>query len=49
MTFPIVKESVTGSFAIRDIQRHEHDALGQLMVRVYSALSGFPTPEEQRR
>ena len=38
-----------GSFTIRDIQRHEHDALGQLMVRVYSGLSGFPTPEEQPR
>ena len=32
---------------IRDIQNHEHAALGQLMVGVYSSLDGFPTPAEQ--
>lgn len=32
---------------IRDIRRDEHDALGKLMVRVYSSLEGFPTPLEQ--
>jgi GNAT superfamily N-acetyltransferase len=34
-------------FRIRDIRPHEHAALGQLMVRVYSSLEGFPTPLEQ--
>ena len=37
------------SFTIRDIQPREHEALGRLMVRVYSSLEGFPTPEEQPR
>ncbi len=32
---------------IRDIEGHEHAALGQLMVGVYSSLEGFPTPPEQ--
>lgn len=34
-------------FTIRDLQAHERDALGKLMVEVYSTLEGFPTPEEQ--
>jgi GNAT superfamily N-acetyltransferase len=34
-------------FTIRDIRPDEHVALGQLMVRVYSSLEGFPTPLEQ--
>ena len=34
---------------IRDIRRDEHDALGGLMVKVYSSLEGFPTPSEQPR
>ena len=34
-------------FTIRDIRPDEHAALGQLMVRVYSSLAGFPTPLEQ--
>ena len=32
---------------IRDLQPAEHDALGRLMVQVYSSLDGFPTPLEQ--
>ena len=32
---------------IRDIQSHEHEALGRLMVEVYSHLPGFPQPAEQ--
>ncbi len=32
---------------IRDLQPNEADALGELMVRVYSGLAGFPTPAEQ--
>lgn len=34
---------------IRDLQPSEHDALGRLMVDVYSSLEGFPTPAEQPR
>ena len=32
---------------IRDFQPGEYDALGRLMVQVYSGLEGFPTPLEQ--
>lgn len=32
---------------IRDLLPHEHDALGQLMVDVYSGLEGFPSRLEQ--
>src|ERR1035437_9547468 len=32
---------------IRDLLPTESDALGRLMVEVYSNLEGFPTPEEQ--
>ncbi len=32
---------------IRDILPEEHEALGQLLVDVYSRLEGFPTPTEQ--
>ena len=32
---------------IRDLQPAEYDALGRLMVQVYSSLDGFPTPLEQ--
>lgn len=34
---------------IRDLRPEEADALGQLMVGVYSNLEGFPTPGEQPR
>lgn len=34
-------------FHIRDIQRHEHAEVGQLMVDVYAGLDGFPSPQEQ--
>lgn len=34
---------------IRDLRTDEYEALGTLMVRVYSALEGFPKPEEQPR
>jgi len=32
---------------IRDLRRDESDALGRLLVQVYSGLEGFPTPQEQ--
>ena len=32
---------------IRDLHLGEFEALGRLMVEVYSSLEGFPTPEEQ--
>lgn len=34
---------------IRDLRPSEFDALGQLMVGVYSSLENFPTPAEQPR
>jgi ribosomal protein S18 acetylase RimI-like enzyme len=36
-------------FTIRDLRRDEHVALGELMVRVYASLDGFPAPHEQPR
>lgn len=38
---------MTSPLTIRDLRQEEHDALGQLMVEVYSSLEGFPTPAEQ--
>ncbi len=38
---------MTTELAIRDIQPAEFAALGQLLVRVYSNLAGFPSPLEQ--
>ncbi len=38
---------MTTPLTIRDLRPEEFDALGQLMVEVYSHLDGFPTPEEQ--
>ncbi|MEE9207359.1 MAG: GNAT family N-acetyltransferase [Gemmatimonadota bacterium] len=32
---------------IREIRRDEYEALGQLMINVYSTLEGFPSPDEQ--
>lgn len=32
---------------IRNARRDEFDSIGKLLVRVYSSLDGFPTPEEQ--
>ncbi len=32
---------------IRDIQIHEYEVLGSMMVSVYGSLEGFPSPEEQ--
>ena len=40
---------MTMPLTIRDLEPAEHDALGQLMVEVYSGLAGFPTPAEQPR
>lgn len=34
---------------IREVRPEEHEALGRLMVGVYSTLDGFPTPAEQPR
>lgn len=36
-------------FTIRDLRPQESEALGRLMIEVYSGLEGFPTPEEQPR
>lgn len=35
------------ALAIRDLAPHEGPALGALLVRVYSALPGFPSPAQQ--
>lgn len=40
---------MTVQLTIRDLRREEFDALGRLMVEVYSGLEGFPTPDEQPR
>jgi ribosomal protein S18 acetylase RimI-like enzyme len=40
---------MTPQLTIRDLRPHESDALGRLLVEVYSTLEGFPTPEEQPR
>lgn len=40
---------MTPQLTIRDLRRNEFDALGRLMVEVYSNLEGFPTPDEQPR
>jgi len=40
---------MTVQLTIRDLRTEEFDALGRLMVGVYSQLEGFPTPEEQPR
>jgi ribosomal protein S18 acetylase RimI-like enzyme len=37
------------SLTIRDLRPEESDALGRLMVDVYSGLDDFPTPAEQPR
>ena len=34
-------------FKIRDAKTNEFEAIGQLMIRVYAHLVGFPTPKEQ--
>lgn len=36
-------------FSIRDLRPNEFDALGRLLVEIYSNLDGFPTPEQQPR
>ncbi len=38
---------MSGPLSIADLRPEDAAALGQLMVEVYSALDGFPTPEEQ--
>lgn len=38
---------MTTPLTIRDLRPEEFEALGRLMVEVYSHLEGFPTPEEQ--
>ncbi|WP_018126857.1 GNAT family N-acetyltransferase [Balneola vulgaris] len=35
------------SFIIREAQPEEHQALGAIMVDVYSSLEGFPQPDEK--
>lgn len=40
---------MSAGFTIRDLRPEERDALGRLMVGVYSQLEGFPTPQEQPR
>ena len=43
----MVSQPSPGALTIRDVAPGEFAALGALMVRVYSALEGFPTPQEQ--
>lgn len=38
---------MTTALTLRDVLPEEEASLGQLMVRVYAQLEGFPTPEEQ--
>jgi len=38
---------MTSQLTIRDLRQAEFEALGRLMVAVYSSLEGFPSPEEQ--
>ncbi|MDE2156842.1 MAG: N-acetyltransferase [Xanthomonadaceae bacterium] len=38
---------MTSRLTIRDLAAAEADTLGQLLVRVYSGLDGFPTPAQQ--
>jgi GNAT superfamily N-acetyltransferase len=38
---------LTATLEIREIRRDEYEALGQLMINVYSTLDGFPSPDEQ--
>ncbi|WP_238345998.1 GNAT family N-acetyltransferase [Luteimonas saliphila] len=40
---------MTMKLTIRDVHSSEFEALGRLMVGVYSSLEGFPTPAEQPR
>jgi len=40
---------MTMPLTIRDLRPDEFDALGRLLVEVYSSLDGFPTPDEQPR
>jgi len=40
---------VNPPLTIRDLRPDEFEALGRLMVEVYSHLEGFPTPAEQPR
>jgi ribosomal protein S18 acetylase RimI-like enzyme len=40
---------MTSQLTIRDLHPSEFDALGKLMIEVYSNLEGFPTPAEQPR
>ena len=47
--YPLVALGVIPPPVIRDLDPSEFEALGQLMVDVYSHLDGFPTPAEQPR
>jgi ribosomal protein S18 acetylase RimI-like enzyme len=40
---------MTAPMQIRDVRPDEHQALGRLLVDVYSQLEGFPSPAEQPR
>jgi len=40
---------MTSRLTVRDLRPSEADALGRLLVDVYSNLDGFPTPDEQPR
>lgn len=43
---PRIPGSDRPTFIIRAVRPEEHAALGQLMVRVYAALEGFPKPDQ---
>ena len=38
---------MTSNIIIRDITKNEYQAIGELMVKVYAELDGFPKPDEQ--
>jgi ribosomal protein S18 acetylase RimI-like enzyme len=38
---------VSDALTVRDLARDEHAALGQLLIRAYAGLAGFPSPSEQ--
>ncbi len=37
----------TNELTVREARENEYERIGELMVNVYSALEGFPKPEEQ--
>lgn len=38
---------MSDALTIRDLARDEHEAIGELLIRAYAGLAGFPSPSEQ--